>query len=317
MWITTFILFLGTREFEIIFKISSQHASDIAFYRNNSIDENGYCLQIQIQLGSIEEGSTVINDCMPLGLYVRICDQVCPLPPLSPPPRKSEARRLIPRPINCTELLNLSTNMNRINLNWYPDGKNYVVGLFLVKQLSVGSLVENLKYKKVRSLEDTKRYIIKKSSSVDTELSTTHHLISLMCPLSKLRMKLPTKSINCDHLQCFDASGFISMNEKKPTWICPICNKPCTYYDLEIQTYFLEIVNSPFLPENCQQIEILPDGSWKMAEEIDEFGNINPNRVKKQSQPNCSKYSEELNSVVIDLTLSDDEEPPNKKNRSN
>ena len=38
-------------------------------------------------------------------------------------------------------------------------------------------------------------------------------------------MTTPCRSSTCDHLQCFDASLYLMMNEKKPKWVCPVCNK--------------------------------------------------------------------------------------------
>ena len=43
--------------------------------------------------------------------------------------------------------------------------------------------------------------------------------------LGKMRMTTPCRSSTCDHLQCFDASLYLMMNEKKPKWQCPVCNK--------------------------------------------------------------------------------------------
>ena len=47
----------------------------------------------------------------------------------------------------------------------------------------------------------------------------------LLLFLGKMRMTTPCRSSTCDHLQCFDASLYLMMNEKKPKWVCPVCNK--------------------------------------------------------------------------------------------
>jgi len=64
----------------------------------------------------------------------------------------------------------------------------------------------------------------------DEDIATTIVRVSLLCPLAKFRMQYPAKGRNCTHLQCFDGSAYISLNEKKPMWNCPVCNK-CLYYD--------------------------------------------------------------------------------------
>ena len=50
-------------------------------------------------------------------------------------------------------------------------------------------------------------------------------------------MRTPCRASTCSHLQCFDAATFLQMNEKKPTWMCPICDKPAEFYRLIIDGY--------------------------------------------------------------------------------
>lgn len=45
------------------------------------------------------------------------------------------------------------------------------------------------------------------------------------------------RSSTCSHLQCFDASLYLQMNERKPTWNCPVCDKPAIYDNLVIDGY--------------------------------------------------------------------------------
>lgn len=66
----------------------------------------------------------------------------------------------------------------------------------------------------------------------DDDIATTIVRVSLLCPLVKFRMRYPAKGKNCSHLQCFDGAAYISLNEKKPAWHCPVCNRPLYYDDL-------------------------------------------------------------------------------------
>jgi MIZ/SP-RING zinc finger len=74
----------------------------------------------------------------------------------------------------------------------------------------------------------------KLQEDADCEIATTSLRVSLMCPLGKMRMAMPCRPSTCVHLQCFDASLFIQMNERKPTWNCPVCDKPALYDSLVI-----------------------------------------------------------------------------------
>lgn len=57
------------------------------------------------------------------------------------------------------------------------------------------------------------------------------------CPppkLGKMRLVVPCRATTCTHLQCFDAALYLQMNEKKPTWTCPVCDKKAPYDNLII-----------------------------------------------------------------------------------
>lgn len=49
-----------------------------------------------------------------------------------------------------------------------------------------------------------------------------------------MRLSVPCRAETCAHLQCFDAVFYLQMNEKKPTWMCPVCDKPAPYDQLII-----------------------------------------------------------------------------------
>lgn len=319
--------------------LSPEWATHISMNRDLSNGRNEYTFQIQVRICKYEP-DTEICDFMPIGIHIRVCGRVCQLPPSAPNTKPGVEARRLPRPINCTQYLKLNPNVsNQVIVNWIPDGKTYVFCAYLVKQLNTESLLKKLQEKGARSAEETKNYIIKKLADVDPDLATTSYRFSLVCPLGKMRMKLPAKSTNCDHLQCFDASTFLLMNEKKPTWTCPTCGKPCMYDDIRIESYFLDVVSSSNLPENCKEIEIIADGSWKvyekeiksnnldgvlnMKEELiesvdldddsDDCSTSNLNEPNIVPKPKLSAEPENLKPSIVDLTISDDEESDRPK----
>ena len=52
--------------------------------------------------------------------------------------------------------------------------------------------------------------------------------------LGKMRMTVPCRASTCNHLQCYDATTYLMMNEKKPTWLCPVCDRPAEFGKLAI-----------------------------------------------------------------------------------
>lgn len=243
--------------------------------------------------------------------------------------------RRAPLSIDCTHSLNLDPTIPKtISINWIPDGKTYVIVMYLVKQLKADVLLQQLKDKKARSANRTKNYIIRKYADIDPDLVTMSHRFSLVCPLSKTRIKIPVKSVNCNHLQCYDAHSFILMNEKKPNWLCPICYRSCFYDELEIQSYFLDVISSSSLPDDCKEIELLADGSWKISiEEEKSTDGARGAKRKEEHIVNLVDSDDEGNEAIsapkkniildndskkfssfIDLTISDDENQSVEKN---
>ncbi|KAF0747502.1 E3 SUMO-protein ligase PIAS2-like [Aphis craccivora] len=330
-----------TKETTFKHTLSLEQANYVCMNRDFSHGKTEYHNHFQIRICQlIEPVSNESPDCMPLGLHIRVNMKTCPLPPIAPNTRPGTESRRTARPINCTANVKLSPIVvNNITINWTPDGKHYVFALYIVKKITVDTLIKKLQDKGGRSTEETKNYIIKKLADVDPDLATTtSYRFSLVCPLGKIRMKIPVKSIHCTHLQCFDASTFILMNEKKPTWMCPTCNKPCLYDDIQIDNYFLEIVSNTTLKDCIKEIEFLADGTWRVYEETIETKNTNstPDEVKPiesvnldSDDENCietktepslessrtQKPENNLKSSFVDLTLSGDEEPPTEKDQ--
>ena len=69
-----------------------------------------------------------------------------------------------------------------------------------------------------------------------------------------MRMQLPCRAGTCTHLQCFDATTFLMMNEKKATWMCPVCDRNAPFHKLVIDGYvYTETVKFIALGFNISQ----------------------------------------------------------------
>ena len=80
----------------------------------------------------------------------------------------------------------------------------------------------------------------------------------------------PARPSTCKHLQCFDAMLFLQMNERKPTWNCPVCDTKALYDNLYIDGYFMDILESKELPKDEKEIIIEADATWKPVPKEDE-----------------------------------------------
>nr|KAF6481480.1 protein inhibitor of activated STAT 4 [Molossus molossus] len=154
----------------------------------------------------------------------------------------------------------LSSATNRITVTWGNYGKSYSVALYLVRQLTSSELLQRLKTIGVKHPELCKALVKEKLRlDPDSEIATTGVRVSLICPLVKMRLSVPCRAETCAHLQCFDAVFYLQMNEKKPTWMCPVCDKPAPYDQLIIDGLLSKILSEC---EDADEIEYLVDGSW-------------------------------------------------------
>ncbi|XP_022173661.1 E3 SUMO-protein ligase PIAS2-like [Myzus persicae] len=311
----------GTREHEFKYTMSIEDLNYIALNRDISYGKSNYLFNCQIRICQLDQiVSTEVTDELPKGLIIKINGTACPLPPFLPA-RPGKESRLTSGPINCAQILQLNPiSPNRITIYWIPDGKKYALAMYIVKQISADTLIKELRVNKVRSSDETKNYIIKKLTFVDPDLASTSFGFSLVCQLSTVKMKLPAKSIHCNHLQCFDAATFILMNEKNPKWICPTCHESCLYDEIRIDGYFLEIVEELALRDDIKEIGLLDNGSWFIPEKCKDTKNKNSSidntvieiddleestESIEEPRPGCSKWQKhgKLEQSIFDLTI--------------
>ena len=185
---------------------------------------------------------------------------------------------------------------------------------------------------------------MKKANDSDIEVGSS--VMSLKDPISTLRIKTPCRSTVCTHNQCFDAESFLQLQEQAPTWTCPICNKTISYEGLAVDQYVEEILNKA---RNADQVTIEPNGDWSTEkdtspkrngynahdddsdDDLIEIPDYRIRAIKSEAAPTPTSLSTpplpsretssaprsgtKRTSEVVDLTLSDDDEPvrPAKK----
>uniref|UniRef100_A0A8C2EJT1 Protein inhibitor of activated STAT, 2 n=1 Tax=Cyprinus carpio TaxID=7962 RepID=A0A8C2EJT1_CYPCA len=286
-----------------------------------------YMVQIQLRF-CLAETSCPQEDNFPNSLCIKVNGKLFPLPGYAPPPKNGVEQKRPGRPLNITSLVRLSSAVpNQIVVTWAPEiGKTYSMSVYLVRQLTSPLLLQRLRMKGIRNPDHSRALIKEKlTADPDSEIATTSLRVSLMCPLGKMRLTVPCRAVTCSHLQCFDAALYLQMNEKKPTWICPVCDKKATYESLIIDGLFMEILNDC---TDVDEIKFQEDGTWcpmrpkketlKVSSScIPKIGCAVPVRQSAVVPP--PETSSTKKGDVIDLTLessSDDEEdsdPPLKK----
>uniref|UniRef100_A0A6I8Q1X9 RING-type E3 ubiquitin transferase n=1 Tax=Xenopus tropicalis TaxID=8364 RepID=A0A6I8Q1X9_XENTR len=200
------------------------------------------------------------EDQYPPNVAVKVNHNYCSVPGYYPSNKPGVEPKRPCRPINLTNLMYLSSASNRVTVTWGNYGKSYSVGLYLVRQRTSSELLQRLKTIGVKHPELCKTLVREKLRlDPDSEIATTGVRVSLICPLVKMRLTVPCRAETCAHLQCFDAVFYLQMNEKKPTWTCPVCDKPALYDQLIIDGLLSKILSEC---KDADEIEFLADGSW-------------------------------------------------------
>uniref|UniRef100_UPI00358FA7FE E3 SUMO-protein ligase PIAS1-like n=1 Tax=Myxine glutinosa TaxID=7769 RepID=UPI00358FA7FE len=262
----------GFQESHFVFALTPQQVTQIGSSRD-MLPGQKYDSTTQVQLRfCLSETSCPQEDHFPPALCVKVNAKLCPLPGCLPPANNGVEPKRLSQPINITPYVHLSPTVpNHVTVSWTTDfSTNYSVSVYLVKQLTSASLLQRLKAKGIRNPDHSRALIKEKlTADPDSEIATTSLRVSLMCPLGKMRLSIPCRSLTCTHLQCFEAALYLQMNEKTPTWLCPVCDRKAPYETLIIDGLFMEILNSC---SDVDEIQFREDGSWS------------PKRPKKECQ---------------------------------
>ncbi|XP_074669652.1 E3 SUMO-protein ligase PIAS2 isoform X4 [Strix aluco] len=310
-----------------IFALTPQQVREICISRDFLPGgRRDYTVQVQLRL-CLAETSCPQEDNYPSSLCIKVNGKLFPLPGYAPPPKNGIEQKRPGRPLNITSLVRLSSAVpNQISISWASEiGKNYSMSVYLVRQLTSAMLLQRLKMKGIRNPDHSRALIKEKlTADPDSEIATTSLRVSLMCPLGKMRLTIPCRAVTCTHLQCFDAALYLQMNEKKPTWICPVCDKKAAYESLILDGLFMEILNEC---SDVDEIKFQEDGAWCPMRLKKEAVNVSsPQCTKIESSSVVSKLcsvtvANEVNKKkvdVIDLTIessSDEEEDPPAKRK--
>uniref|UniRef100_UPI003AAABDF7 E3 SUMO-protein ligase PIAS2 isoform X1 n=1 Tax=Centroberyx gerrardi TaxID=166262 RepID=UPI003AAABDF7 len=314
-----------------IFALTPQQVREVCISRDFLPGgRRDYMVQIQLRF-CLSETSCPQEDNYPNSLCIKVNGKLFPLPGYAPPPKNGVEQKRPGRPLNITSLVRLSSAVpNQISVTWAPEiGKTYSMSVYLVRQLTSPLLLQRLRMKGIRNPDHSRALIKEKlTADPDSEIATTSLRVSLMCPLGKMRLTVPCRAVTCSHLQCFDAALYLQMNEKKPTWICPVCDKKAAYESLIIDGLFMEILNDC---SDVDEIKFQEDGTWCPMRPKKEAVKVSSQTLTKIETstpvrqcsvvPHSTEPSSTKKADVIDLTLetssSDDDEedvdPPHKK----
>uniref|UniRef100_A0A3Q3VR24 Uncharacterized protein n=1 Tax=Mola mola TaxID=94237 RepID=A0A3Q3VR24_MOLML len=304
------------------FALTPQQVQQISSSMDISGNKCDFAVQVQLRF-CLSETSCPQEDHFPPNLCVKVNGKPCNLPGYLPPTKNGVEPKRPSRPINITSLIRLSTTVpNTIVVSWTSEiGRSFSMAVYLVRQQSSAVLLQRLRAKGIRN-PDHSRALSKQvnNAQFNTVLRSDSCFVCFVLQLGKMRLTVPCRAITCSHLQCFDATLYIQMNEKKPTWVCPVCDKKAPYEHLIIDGLFMEILNSC---SDCDEIQFKEDGNWapmrskKEVQEVTAAFNGVDNETHEQKRGSSNDSGKKVD--VIDLTLDSssedelDDEPPPKR----
>ena len=107
--------------------------------------------------------------------------------------------------------------------------QRHAIVVALCRVTSADQLTAQLKQRQYRSKEEVLAKM--QRQAMDEDIVTGASTLKLTCPLTYMRLATPCRADTCEHIQCFDAQSFYSMNEQSPQWLCPVCNQSiCLLY---------------------------------------------------------------------------------------
>ncbi|CAI5083817.1 AVN_HP_G0090980.mRNA.1.CDS.1 [Saccharomyces cerevisiae] len=212
------------------------------------------------------------------------------------------------KPADLTPHLKPYTQQNNVELIYAFTTKEYKLFGYIVEMITPEQLLEKvLQHPKI--IKQATLLYLKKTLREDEEmgLTTTSTIMSLQCPISYTRMKYPSKSINCKHLQCFDALWFLHSQLQIPTWQCPVCQIDIALENLAISEFVDDILQN--CQKNVEQVELTSDGKWTAILEDDDDSDSDSNDGSRSPEKGSSAPSRTLDPKSYNIVASETTTP--------
>lgn len=212
------------------------------------------------------------------------------------------------RPADLTKYV---TNLRRqftINIVYSDALEPYILYVYIVHARSPENLVTSIEKEGSHIPIDVTKKAIQRDyeQNQDDDIVMDTSSISLRCPLTYARMKHPMKSTACDHVQCFDGLSFLTMQERIPSWICPVCSAQLDQNLLAVLDYMCEILLKT--SEEVDTVLLHTDGSWSVQEDLEMKDESSSPPPKSPSAAAASTRSEPPNESIEVISLDSDSE---------
>jgi hypothetical protein len=250
----------GEGRFSCTFGVLSEDIPKLTYPEDQKLPR--YELQLRM---FFLENSEEQPDAFPPGSAVRLDDLSVNLPAIIPTNKPNAEHKRYSRPVNITPYCRPPRSKDRphrLNFEWNGDKRSWAFTVLLVKRVNSDILLERIRnnLNATRPSDTTRDNIIRRLGGDEDDVQMDSCKISLIDPLGRMRIKIPSRAFDCTHLQTFDLYNYLLMNEKRPGWKCPVCDRNAIYSKLIIDKYFVEVLQS--VGNSVDEVELLRDASW-------------------------------------------------------
>lgn len=246
----------------IFFKWKPQHVEVIRSSLTDDARSNRECsVRVHLRFCLLDTNSEQ-DDMYPFNLAVKVNGESLALPAPIPCKVSGGLTGKVYLPIDIISSCSLRPcTMNEVCVTWEPvSSRDYVVGLFLVKKLTVATVLSGLEKLSAALTRVMVKLKVKRRETMGDDVTIIRFHVSLTCPLSQSRIKVPCRARSCRHLDCFDGYNYLQTNEQRPTWTCPVCGLRAPLSCLVVDELFEQILAN--VPGDCDAVVFHEDGSW-------------------------------------------------------
>ncbi|KAI8083785.1 PINIT domain-containing protein [Thamnidium elegans] len=199
-------------------------------------------------------------------------------------------------------VMSKKTAQNNLELIYINSSFPFIASVYIVERTPVQHLIDILKKERILSKEEVLRRL--QEVQEDADIIMESETLSTKCPLAFTRIVTPIRSKSCNHLQCFDASTFLTMNEQTPTWSCPVCYRPIkSWEDLIVDEYFAQMLLNT--PRHIDSVRVEPSGVVTIIDE-------NPDLARQEEEDDEEEEETDIPHVKtepeVTILLDDDDD---------
>lgn len=212
------------------------------------------------------------------------------------------------RPADVTEFVKNPRGFT-VNIVYSDAAEPYLLYVYMVDVRSPEEIVKIISENERHiSADYTRESIVKDyQQNEDDDIVMATSSLTLRCPLTYARMAVPMRSVECDHIQCFDGFSFLTMQERIPSWICPVCSRKLNPHRLAVSDYIKEILDST--SSEIDTVNLNTDGLWEpVNEDADKNDRSSSHQPATSAKTETPQVEEAIEIISLDSD-SEDEQP--------